>query len=201
MTRYKGPKARVNRALGLMVYEEKGAARALERRNRPPGMHGRRRKASIYGLAMIEKQKVKHYYGLGERQLDRVLDVARRQPGDTGRNLLLLLERRLDNVVRRAGFTRTRPQARQGVVHGHFLVNGRKVDKPSYLVQLGDVIHVRKRPNVQTVYRATLEEEKPEPPAWLRLDAAQLEATVLSLPVIEDVSLPVEISRVVEFEK
>lgn len=201
MARYKGPKARVNRALGMLIYEEKGAARALERRNRPPGMHARRRKASIYGLAMAEKQKVKHYYGLGERQLDRVLDLARRQPGDTGRNLLLLLERRLDNVIRRAGFTRTRPQARQGVVHGHFIVNGRKVDKPSYLVQAGDVIHVRKRPNVQTLYRATLEEEKPEPPAWLRLDAEQLTATVLMLPEPGDITLPVEISRVVEFEK
>lgn len=201
MARYKGPKARVNRALGMMVYEEKGAARALERRNRPPGMHGRRRKASIYGLAMIEKQKVKHYYGLGERQLDRILDLAQRQPGDTGLNLLLLLERRLDNVVRRAGFTRTRPQARQGVVHGHFIVNGRKVDKPSYLVQVGDVIHVRKRPNVQTIYRATLEEEKPQPLPWLGLDPEQLEVTVLSLPVREDISLPVEVSRLVEFEK
>jgi small subunit ribosomal protein S4 len=200
MGRYKGPKARVNRALGMMVYEEKGATRALERRNRPPGMHARRRKASIYGLALLEKQKVKHYYGLGERQLDRMLDIARRRPGDTGLTLLLLLERRLDNVVRRVGFTRTRPQARQAVVHGHFLVKGRKVDKPSYLVQAGDVIRVRRRPNVQTIYRAILDKERPQPLPWLCLDPEQLEATVLSLPVREDISLPVEVSRLVEFE-
>lgn len=199
MGRYTGPKARVNRALGMLVYEERGAGRALERRNRPPGMHGRRRKASIYGLALIERQKVKHYYGLGERQLERVMDVAQRQPGDTGVSLLLLCERRLDNVVRRAGFTRTRPQARQGVVHGHFLVNGRKVDKPSYLVQPGDMVAVRNRPNVQAFYRAIVEEEKPASLPWLQVDPGQLQATVSSLPTQQDISLPVEVSRLVEF--
>src|SRR2546426_5031551 len=111
MGRYRGPKARVNRALGSIIYEESGAIRALKRRNRPPGVHFRRRRMSAYGAALKEKKKIKHHYGLGERQLRRVFGLARRQPGNTGQALLALCERRLDNVVRRAGFTATRPPA------------------------------------------------------------------------------------------
>src|SRR5581483_12083938 len=110
MARYTGPKARVNRALGTLIYENAGSARALERRNQPPGMHYRRRKPSGYGLALNEKKKIKHYYGLGEKQLRRFFDIARRQPGNTGEALRILCERRLDNVIRPAGFAATRPQ-------------------------------------------------------------------------------------------
>ncbi|HND53495.1 MAG TPA: 30S ribosomal protein S4, partial [Pirellulaceae bacterium] len=124
MSRYTRPKARVNRRLGSLIYESNGARRASERRENPPGMHGRAKRPSNYGLALMEKQKIKHYYGLGERQLRRIFDLASRAKGNTGETLLILCERRLDNVVRRAGFTRTRPQARQGIVHGHFQVNG-----------------------------------------------------------------------------
>ena len=133
MARYTGPKARVNRRIGMLVYESAGAQRALERRDHPPGMHPRGRRPSNYGAALLEKQKIKHYYGLGERQLRRYFDNVSKKAGNTGEMLLILCERRLDNVVRRAGFTKTRPQARQGIVHGHFQVNGIKVTKPSYM--------------------------------------------------------------------
>ena len=120
MARYTGPKARINRRLGTLIYETAGAARALDRRPQPPGMHVRGRRPSNYGLALMEKQKIKHYYGLGERQLRRYFDAVGRKPGNTGELLLLMCERRLDNVVRRVGLTKTRPQARQGITHGHF---------------------------------------------------------------------------------
>lgn len=198
MGRYTGPKARVNRALGALVYEEKGAVKAFQRRERPSGMHIRRRKLSAHGVALNEKQKLKHYCGLSEGQLRRLLDKARRQPGNTGEALLILCERRLDNVVRRAGLTATRPQARQAMVHGHLLVNGRKVDRPSYLVNAGDMVAVRKRPAVQTLYRAHLQEAPPEPLAWLQVDPEALQATVVALPDATDISLPVEVQRVIE---
>ena len=153
MARYTGPKARVNRRLGTLVYESSGACRAAERRATPPGMHTRGRRPSNYGLALMEKQKIKHYYGLGERQLRRYFDMVSSKKGNTGEMLLALCERRLDNVIRRAGYVRTRPQARQGVAHGHFQVNGVKVDKPSFLVRPGDVITVRNRKNLLVLYR------------------------------------------------
>ena len=135
MGRYTGPKGRVNRRLGGLIYESHGAAKALERRNYPPGMHTRRGKQSNYGIALNEKQKIKHYYGLGERQLRRYFEIASKRTGNTGESMLLICERRLDNVVRRSGFASTRPQARQGITHCHFQVNGVTVNKPSYLVR------------------------------------------------------------------
>src|SRR6478736_2479389 len=125
MARYHGPKGRVNRRLGTLVYESAGAAKALDRRSdNPPGMHIRGRRLSNWGKASAEKQKIKHYYGLGEKQLRRYYHMVAAKKGNTGEQLLSLCERRLDNVIRRAGFTKTRPQARQGIVHGHFFVNG-----------------------------------------------------------------------------
>ena len=128
MARYTGPKARVNRRFGAQLFESAGAVRAYEKRSeQPPGMHPKSRRTSNYGTALSEKQKIKYYYGLGERQLRRYFADAVRKKGNTGETLLLICERRLDNVVRRVGFSKTRPQARQGIVHGHFKVNGVKV--------------------------------------------------------------------------
>lgn len=114
MGRYTGPKGRVNRRLNENVYESSGSVKALSRKEYPPGMHKRRKKETTYGAALTEKQKIKYYYGLRDRQLYRYLDIAKRTAGNTGATLLVLCERRLDNVVRRAGLTLTRPQARQG---------------------------------------------------------------------------------------
>ena len=199
MARYAGPKARINRRLGTMVYESRGAIRASQRREQPPGMHTRPRRPSNYGSALKEKQKIKHYYGLLEKQLRRYFIKASHMKGNTGEQLLLLCERRLDNVVRRAGYTTTRPQARQGIVHGHFRVNGVKVTKPSFQVRPGDVITVRPRESIQNLYRSITSEHAPEPPEWLSLDTSTLSTTVAGLPGAEDISLPVDANTVVEF--
>ena len=199
MARYAGPKARINRRLGSLIYESAGATRAAERRETPPGMHVRGRRPSNYGLALMAKQKIKHYYGLGERQLRRFFDKVSAMKGNTGQQLLLLCESRLDNVVRRSGFTKTRPQARQGIVHGHFQVNGVKVTKPSYIVRPGDVITVRPRENLQNYYRGLLANNSPEPLDWITFDAEALRATVLGNPGPNDISLPVDANTVVEF--
>lgn len=199
MARYTGPKARVNRRLGALIYESAGATRATDRRNSPPGMHVRGRRPSNYGLALMEKQKIKHYYGLGERQLRRYFDAVSRKPGNTGELLLLMCERRLDNVVRRVGFAKTRPQARQGVAHGHFRVNGVKVTVPSYLLRPGDIVEVRERENLKNVYRGVIANATPDPLDWVTFDTENLKATVLGLPGPSDISLPVDANAVVEF--
>ena len=199
MGRYTGPKARINRRLGAQVFENAGAIKAFDKKAYPPGMIQRRRKQSNYGLALNEKQKIKFYYGLREKHLRRYFDKARRMPGNTGENLMILCERRLDNVVRRAGFCLTRPQARQGVGHGHFLVNGRRVDRPSYQVNVGDVITVKNRPNLKKLYVDPVNEVTSEGCAWISFDGSEQKAIVTSLPGFDDVSLPVEVGQVVAF--
>ncbi|MCA9078848.1 MAG: 30S ribosomal protein S4 [Planctomycetaceae bacterium] len=199
MGRYTGPKARINRRLGFQVFESAGAIRATERKEYPPGMAQRRRKATNYGLALIEKQKIKYYYGLREKHLRTYFDKARHMKGNTGENLLTLCERRLDNVVRRAGFAHTRPQARQGVVHGHFQLNGERATKPSMIVRVGDVIAVRNRPNLKSVYAEIVGSAAATECDWVSVNADGLTATVTSLPGFEDVSLPVDVGQVVAF--
>jgi small subunit ribosomal protein S4 len=199
MAHHTGPKARVNRRLGALIYENAGASRAYERREAPPGMHTRAKRPSNYGAALAAKQKIKHYYGLGERQLRRYYHSVARKKGNTGEQLLSLCERRLDNVIRRAGFTKTRPQARQGIVHGHFQVNGIKVTKPSYLLRAGDVITVRPRPNLLSAYRDLADQAQTQTLDWLTFDSETLRATVQGLPGPADVSLPVDVNIVVEF--
>jgi small subunit ribosomal protein S4 len=162
-------------------------------------MHTRGRRPSNYGMALAEKQKIKHFYGLGERQLRRYFDKATRAKGNTGEQLLMLCERRLDNVVRRAGYTKTRPQARQGIVHGHFQVNGITVDKPSYMLRAGDVITIRPRPKVQNLYQGLAEEVGASGLEWVSFENDTLRATVQGLPGPEDISLPVDVNVVVEF--
>ena len=200
MGRYTGPKGRINRRLGTQVFENSGAIKALEKRDYRPGMAQRRRKVSTYGLALIEKQKIKFYYGLREQQLLKYFTKARAMKGNTGEQLLILCERRLDNVVRRAGFTATRPQARQGIVHSHFQINGTTVNKPSILVKPGDVITVRKRPNLRKLYEGVIESSGTiQPTDWINFDAKELTATVTTLPMFDDVSLPVDVGQVVAF--
>lgn len=198
MGRFTGPNGKVNRALGAAVFENRGAVKALERREYRPGMHGQRKsKVSEFGLAMREKKKIKLYYGLHERQLRRFYELASKSSENTGTELLVLCERRLDNAVRRAGFARTRAEARQGINHGHFRVNGRKVDVASYLVRPGDAVSVAPRANVQKHYRERLTEGLHNAD-WLLGDAGALTFTVARLPMEGDISLPVEIQRVIE---
>lgn len=201
MSRYTGPKGRVNRRIGMLIYENGGASRAMERRgNQPPGMHTRAKRPSNYGKALTEKQKIKHYYGLGERQLRRYFEKAGKMKGNTGENLLILCESRLDNVIRRAGLTATRPQARQGVAHGHFRVNGVKVDRPSYMLRAGDVVTIRPQLNVLTLYRNILAQGvEGQGIEWASLDTENLTINVTGAPGASDISLPVDGNVVVEF--
>lgn len=202
MARYHGPKARVNRRLSTLLFENSGASRAHQRRDNPPGMHtkgGGGRRMSTYGTASAEKQKIKYYYGIGEKQLRRFFEDASAKKGNTGEHLLTACERRLDNVVRRAGFTKTRPQARQGIVHGHFLVNGVKVTSPSYLLRPGDVITVRPKEAIYNLYKGAGVEANTQTPDWIGFDGEALRATVQRLPGPGDYSLPVDVNIVVEF--
>jgi small subunit ribosomal protein S4 len=199
MGRYTGPKGRINRRLGAQVFESAGAIRASEKRETPPGMHTRRKKQTTYGLALAEKQKIKYYYGLREKQLRRYFEKARRLKGNTGEQLLILCELRLDNVIRRAGFVKSRPQARQGVAHSHFQVNGRTVSTPSIRVRPGDVITVRNRPNLKRFYQELSQDANAGRTDWISFDGESLTATVTSSPTYEDVSLPVDVGQVVAF--
>ncbi|QDT66605.1 30S ribosomal protein S4 [Calycomorphotria hydatis] len=199
MGRYTGPKGRINRRLNFQVFESAGAVKALDKRPGPPGPIVRRRKTSVYGQALIEKQKIKFYYGLRDKQLRKYFDMARRAKGNTGENLLLFCERRLDNVVRRAGFTLTRPQARQGIAHRHFQVNGVTVQSPSIIVRPGDVVTVRNRPNLKSLYSDLAASDMSQQATWISFDAGEMKAIVTQLPTFEDVSLPVDVGAVVAF--
>lgn len=173
-----------------------------ENRNKPPGMHAfRRGKTSEYGVRLREKQKVKRYYGLSERQFRVVFDRASRYPGNTGLALLQLLERRLDNVVYKAGLCASRKAARLAVAHGHFHVDGRRLDRPGYLVRPGQKIVVSGREKSQKLVRETLGSETARPLAkgWLDVDIGKLEVRVAALPGRDDVEIPVEEHLIVEF--
>lgn len=199
MGRYTGPKGRINRRLGVNVYESNGAIKALERKEFPPGMHKRRKKPTNYGLGLAEKQKIKFYYGLRDRQLNRYFEKARRMKGNTGENLLVLCARRLDNVVRLAGFAATRPQARQGIVHRHFQLNGVTVNKPGIMVRPGDVITLRKRPNIETLYKNISDSVTAPQTDWINVDQESFSAIVTTLPSFDDVGLLVDVNQVVAF--
>jgi small subunit ribosomal protein S4 len=199
MGRYTGPKGRVNRRLNENVYESAGSVKALSRKEYPPGMHKRRKKETTYGAALTEKQKIKFYYGLRDRQLYRYLDIAKRTAGNTGATLLILCERRLDNVVRRAGLTLTRPQARQGIVHRHFQLNGKTVNKPGIMVRPGDVITLRNRPNIRKMYNTVGESAGATTAEWLSVDKAAMKVIVTTLPTVDDVGLKVDVGPVVVF--
>jgi len=183
---------------GERCYTEKCA---IEKRNFPPGQHGKRRAAKMlgYGVQLREKQKVKRIYGVLEDQFRRYFEQAERLKGITGEMLLQLLERRLDNVAYRLGFATSRPQARQLVRHGHFAVNGRKVDIPSYLVKAGDVVSVRAGSQKNVTIQHAIEEVKGRGvPEWLQLEGEQFTGRVVSLPTREQINLPVQEQLIVE---
>jgi small subunit ribosomal protein S4 len=198
MARYTGPMTKKSRRLGLDLV---GGDMAFERRPFPPGQHGRGRiKESEYLLQLREKQKARYTYGVLERQFLRYYKEASRRPGKTGDNLLQLLECRLDNVVYRAGFARTRRHARQLVTHGHFLVNGRKVDIPSFQVTQYDVIDVREKSLEMTpfiVARETFGERIV--PAWMEVVIDRMRILVHQAPTREQIEMPIQEQLIVEF--
>ena len=173
---------------------------AVERRNFPPGQHGKRRSKILgYGIQLREKQKVKRFYGVLEGQFRLTFQQAERMRGVTGENLLSLLERRLDNVVHRLGFSGSRPQARQLVRHGHVRVNGRKVNVPSMIVPQGALVSIKDKSRTNPLIASAVETAKGRGiPAWLELDAAQFQGKVVALPKREDVSIPISEKLIVE---
>lgn len=203
MARYTGSVCRQCRREGQKLFLKGdrcyGEKCAQSRRSSPPGQHGQgRRKQSEYGLQLREKQKVKRMYGLLESQFHRYYEKAIRESGVKGENMLIHLERRLDNVVFRSGMGQSRPQSRQMVNHGHFLVNGQKVDIASYQVKVGDVITVRERSrNIGTFLDLRQGNSHPTP-KWMELDADQLKLTITAMPQRDDISATIEEHLIVE---
>ena len=205
MARYVGAVCRLCRREGMKLFLKGercyGEKCAIERRNVPPGQHGKGRKAKLigYGLQLREKQRVKRMYGVLERQFRRYFETADRKKGITGEILLQLLESRLDNVVYRLGFATSRAQARQLVRHGHFLVNDRRADIPSYLLRAGDRVVVKPASVKNPAIRYAMEEVKGRGvPEWLELDGAGSSGRLVAVPTREQLSLPVQEQLIVE---
>jgi small subunit ribosomal protein S4 len=204
MARYLGSACRLCRREGTKLFlkgdrcfSEKCA---IERRAYPPGMHGQgRTRVTDYGVQLREKQKVKRMYGLLEKQFRRTFDSASSMKGRAGENLLMLLERRLDNVIFRLGFATSRNEARQLIKHGHFTINGKKVKTPSMLVRSGWKVGLRERSkNVVRITSALESLEGRSLPQWLEIETDALEGTIVQMPVREDITLPIDEQLIVE---
>ncbi len=194
------PMTKVSRRLGVFVG---GSYESFQRRSFPPGQHGptQRRKLSDYGMHLQEKQKLQYLYGgLREAQVRKYVMEAKRRGGNTSIVVLQLFETRLDNVIYRLGFARTRQQARQLVVHAHFLLNGKKVNAPARAVKRGDVIEVREKSRKSPVFEANMERaESLVVPAWLELDRANHRGRVLEIPYEIDLEIPVNVQYIIEY--
>lgn len=205
MARYTGPVCRMCRREGTKLYL-KGercltAKCPVERRGTAPGQHGaaQSRKQKEYFMQLREKQKARRYYGVLEKQFNHYFEIADNKEGQTGENLLCLLERRLDNVVYRMGLAESRKEARQLVTHGHFTVNGKKADIPSIIVKQGDVISVKESSRDSAKFKSLAElMESKTAPKWLEVDKANLTAKAIALPTREDVDFPFEEHLIVE---
>jgi small subunit ribosomal protein S4 len=205
LSRYRGSVCRLCRRENLKLYLKGDRCYsdkcAFDRRGYPPGQHGQRRggKVSDYGRQLREKQKVKRSYCLSENQFKLTFGKADSKKGITGINLLVLLEQRLDNVIYRLGFSNSRPQARQLVRHGHFLVNGKKVNIPSYQIKVGDVVEVREKSrNIQMITDAMEAVVRRSMPQWLELEKDNAKGIVRSVPVREDITMPIQENQIVE---
>ena len=199
MARIKGPVWKKSRRLGFSILE---TGEELQRRQYAPGQHGptKRIKLTNYGLQLREKQRIRYMYGINERQFANLFKKAANAKGVTGDNFLAMLESRLDNLVYRMGFARTRRAARQLVNHGHILVNGKKVDVPSYTVEENDVITVRAKSKEMLHFKAVREGNASRIlPKWLTFNADELTATVVALPVREDIDFALQENMIVEF--
>jgi small subunit ribosomal protein S4 len=205
MARYVGAKCKICRReseklflRGSRCYTDKCA---FTRRGYPPGSHGKvgRRKLTSYAIQLREKQKVKAIYGVLERQFRKIFHDATRKAGNPGANLLIALERRLDNVIYQLGIASSRTQARQLVRHGHVLVNDKKMDIPSYLVKPNEIIRVAESQRKNAMVKQSLEERDPEKMVgWLQLDKEKIAGTIMRLPKREDITLPIQENLIVE---
>lgn len=205
MARYREPVCRLCRREGMKLFLKGERCNsdkcAIEKRNFPPGQHGKDRRPRLlgYGLQLREKQKLRRIYGILEDQFRHYFEKAAGASGVTGEMLLQLLERRVDNVVYRVGLATSRAQARQAVRHGHFQVNGRKVSIPSYLVKAGDVVEVRQGSKENAAILASREATGHQTmPSWIEVERENLRAKIVNLPQRQDISLPIQEQLVVE---
>lgn len=199
MARYKGPRVRISRRFGIPIF---GPSKYLERRNFPPGVHGpkSRRKLTDYGMALAEKQKLRYYYGLMEKQFRGVYEKALKRRGVTGEQMLQILETRLDNVVFHIGFGTTRAAARQMVAHGHITVNGRKVSIPSYALKVNDVISVKDNTVSRQMATKAMElSTSRSVPDWLSLGKEEFKGVVMRIPTRDEINPIANEQTVVEF--
>ncbi len=204
MSRYRGADCRLCRVEKVKLFLKGSKCLSekcsVERRPYPPGEHGRARRRILgYGIQLREKQRLKRYYGMTERQFRIFFQRAERKRGITGENLLTMLERRLDNVVFLIGFSHSKAHARQLITHGHYQVNDRKVNIPSFVVDKGDVVSFREKSTKNEELKALVESNKNKTvPGWIEVDVEKMEAKILSFPTREDITLPVEEHLVVE---
>jgi small subunit ribosomal protein S4 len=200
--RYRGPKARVMRRFGVALASSPKYQRILEKRPNPPGQHGGRKgrkKIGAYGSRLTEKQKLKAFYGVAERQIRRYVDEATRRTGPTGTNLLQILETRLDAVVYRLGFAPSIWSSRQLVGHGHILVDGKRVDIPSYQVRPGQVIGVSEKLKRGRQMAVWAERGGILPPAYLELDRDRMTGRLVRAPERDEIPVPIDDRLIVEF--
>ncbi len=205
MARYVGAKCKICRREGEKLFLRGSRCYtdkcSFTRRGYPPGSHGKggRRKLTSYAIQLREKQKVKAIYGVLERQFRKTFSDASRKAGNPGANLLIALERRIDNVIYHLGIASSRSQARQLVRHGHVLVNGKRVDVPSYMVRASQVITLAEEQRKNPLVKKSLEERDPENiVGWLKIEKDKIAGTVLRLPTREDISLPIQENLIVE---
>lgn len=199
MSRYTGPTTRINRRFGQAIF---APTKAFERKPHPPGQHGPRlrRKLSDYAIGLNEKQKLRFMYGMTEKQFRLVFERAKAQRGVTGEIFLQMLETRLDSVIYRLGFAKSRSAARQFVGHGHLIVNGIKTDIPSFTLKEGDEIEVRERTSSRQLATRCMEESQARTvPEWLSLNADALKATVTRIPSADEVEAGINVQLIVEY--
>ena len=203
MGRYTGPVCRLCRREGMKLFLKGDRCYTdqcgIVKRNYPPGQHGQsRKKITEYGLQLREKQKVRRFYGISESQMEKYFLMADKAKGITGETLLTLLELRLDNVVYRMGFGSSRAEARQLVNHGHFLVNGKKVDIPSLITSPNDVIEVKERSKSSNKLKGLMENHNGNTVRWISMDTEKMKGSIIAEPAREDIDIPVEEHLIVE---
>jgi len=203
MARYTGPVCRLCRREGTKLFLKGDRCYtdrcALNKRNFAPGQHGQsRKKVTEYGMQLREKQKVRRFYGISESQMAKYFVMADKNKGITGENLFKLLESRLDNAVYRMGFAASRAEARQLVTHGHFLLNGNKVNIPSLLVTVGDVVEVKEKSRGSEKFKTMVENHNGNTVPWINIDLEKLRGTIVAESTREDIDLPIEEHLIVE---
>lgn len=204
MARYTGPVCRLCRREGVKLYLKGDRCYSdkcsIGRRNYAPGQHGQnKKKLTNHGVQLREKQKVRKYYGVLEGQFAEYFNIASKMQGKTGDNLLSLLEQRLDNVVYRLGFAASRAEARQLVVHGHFMVNGKKADIPSMILKVGDVISVKDSSKSSAKFKSIVENHKVTVAQWLQVEPDNFTGKIIAIPTKADIELPIEEHLIVEW--